>query len=125
MSNDLANQTVERTPGAGMGITSLVLGILSWLLCGPFTAVPGVICGYLALKTEGRGLGIAGIIISAINLIIALIVVIFISMFGLAIIGIGSNAAQEMHRIQMEQQNMPGINLPSDVDVPSFNSGDE
>ena len=55
-------------PSSGLAITSLILGCVS-LLCGPFTGIPAVICGHLALnrarrepgKYGGSGLATAGL----------------------------------------------------------------
>lgn len=59
------------TPVSGLAIASLVCGIASLVMClGIFTALPGVICGHLALQKikqagtalRGAGLALAGLI---------------------------------------------------------------
>ncbi|HZW02913.1 MAG TPA: DUF4190 domain-containing protein [Anaerolineaceae bacterium] len=62
----------------GFAIASLVVGILNlcfWIIpiCGGPTAVIGLILGYLGLKSTARGMAIAGIVLSAIALILAII----------------------------------------------------
>ena len=57
-------------PASGLAITGLVLGIVSLVPCGPFTAIPAVICGHIALsrskmfptKYGGAGMAIAGLV---------------------------------------------------------------
>lgn len=55
------------TSGGGAAIASLVLGIVSFVCCCcGITAIPGIICGILGLKSDKRGIAIAGLIISSI-----------------------------------------------------------
>lgn len=64
----------------GLAIASLVLGLLGLVLCG-ITAIPGLILGIIAInqinnspvRQEGKGLAIAGTVISAIVIVISLI----------------------------------------------------
>ena len=68
----------------GLAIASLILGILS-LVFYIFCAIPGVITGHMALSRvkrlpdeyEGRGLAIAGLIISYIMLVLSLVFIIW------------------------------------------------
>ena len=59
----------------GMGIASLVLGIVSTVLCccctTPITGIIGIVLGIISLKKENtaKGLAIAGIILSAIGIV--------------------------------------------------------
>ena len=65
----------------GMAVASLVLGILSvelfclWYLSLP-CAVVGLILGILSLKSSGRGMAIAGLVLSIIALAIAVVMII-------------------------------------------------
>ena len=66
-----------------MGIASMVLGIFSVVLCclwfvAPITSVVGLILGIISLKKEdaGKGMAIAGIILSSIGFIIAIYLII-------------------------------------------------
>ncbi|MFL6158208.1 MAG: DUF4190 domain-containing protein [Marmoricola sp.] len=69
---------------------ALVLGIVSFVFCGPFTSVPGFFVGRSAVKEidasggrlSGRGLATAGWIISLINIILVILAVI---LFGVII----------------------------------------
>jgi len=71
---------------------ALVLGILSWVTCGVFTAIPAWIIGQNVLNDVKRGvlsqdnkstaqigmwLGIANIILTVLSLIFALIIILF------------------------------------------------
>ena len=64
--------------GKGLAIASLVLGILSlcasvaWWCGGPLSIV-GLVLGALGVKSSGRGMAIAGIILSAVGLILLVI----------------------------------------------------
>lgn len=63
-------------PSEPLAIWSLVLGILSYLCFGPFTALPAVICGHLARtkirnnpgQSQGSGMALAGLILGYIML---------------------------------------------------------
>ena len=65
----------------GLAIASLVLGILSlcasvfWFCGGPISIV-GIVLGFLGLKSSGKGMAIAGIILSAIGLLLLIVFVI-------------------------------------------------
>jgi hypothetical protein len=64
--------------GQGLSIASLVLGILSlcasgFLVCGGILGVVGLILGVLGINTRGRNMAIAGIILSAIGLVLVVI----------------------------------------------------
>jgi competence protein ComGC len=67
----------------GLAITSLVLGIVSYVLClGPLTGIPGAICGHVAqtrIRKSGKaltgdGLALAGIIMGWTSLILVPII---------------------------------------------------
>lgn len=70
--------------GAGIGIASMVLGIVSLVLgcCFPYISIPcaviGVILAAVSLggHKDGRGMAIAGLVCSIISLIPAVIVII-------------------------------------------------
>ncbi len=69
-------QTKSSSSSTGLGIASLILGILS--LCGSgalFCSLPlglvGGILGFLGLNTKGRSMAIAGIVLSAVGLLLA------------------------------------------------------
>ena len=49
--------------GSGFGIASFVLGILCMIILGFIPALVGIVLGMWSLKTEGRGFGIAGLIL--------------------------------------------------------------
>jgi hypothetical protein len=69
-------------PQQGLAITSLVLGILSFICLGPLTAIPAIICGHIAHSRArrepaifgGAGLAIAGFVLGYVNLAICLLV---------------------------------------------------
>ncbi len=65
----------------GLAIASLVLGILSlcaafvWW-CGSPVSIVGLVLGFLGLKSSGKGMAIAGIILSAVGLFLMIIIAI-------------------------------------------------
>jgi uncharacterized membrane protein len=65
----------------GLAIASLVLGILSlcasvaWFCGGPLSVV-GLILGFLGRKGSGKGLATAGIIISAVGILLTIVFII-------------------------------------------------
>ena len=81
-------------PSSPMGMVALILGILavvlSWIACGGIIAIPGLIVGYLSLKTSGRQMGIIGMILSGIGLVIAII---FACIFGAAFMQSGNSSS--------------------------------
>ena len=74
--------------GDGAALTSLVCGVLSWMTCGGFGMIPivGIIFGMIGLKSRQSEIAVAGIVINAAVLILA---VLFIA---LSIIGTLSGA---------------------------------
>ena len=70
-------------PGKGFAITSLVLGIASFLCLGCFGAIPGMIFGFIALKKlkEARAstaMATAGIVLSIIFIVLAFLFILLI-----------------------------------------------
>jgi len=71
---------------SGLCIASLVLGLLGFLCCGPFTSIPGVICGHMGLgavkqsngQLTGKGLGIAGLVVSYLSLVLTVAYILFL-----------------------------------------------
>lgn len=88
-----ANVGVGVMPTPGTAIASLVLGIISLVTCyfGILFAIPGVICGHLALseikrsqgRYDGRGLAIAGLVLNYIWLGLALVILLIIFFAGI------------------------------------------
>ncbi|MDF3058697.1 MAG: hypothetical protein K0R17_2912 [Rariglobus sp.] len=63
-----ASAVSGKTPG--VALAALILGLASLVLFGPFTAVPAIICGHIALiqikkdpAKKGRGMAVTGLII--------------------------------------------------------------
>ena len=91
-------------PGKGLGIASMVLGIVGFVFCcclsatgigmfiGPVCLIVGLILGFVA-KSKSKSVGakntpaLAGIILSVIPLALTLIFVIIIAIFGSTIMG--------------------------------------
>ncbi len=65
----------------GLAIASLVLGILSlcaslaWFCGGPISVV-GIVLGVLGMKSSGRKMAIAGVILSAVGLLLMIVFII-------------------------------------------------
>ena len=62
----------------GLAIASLVLGILSlcgsgFLFCGGILSIIGIVLGILGINTKGKAMAIAGIVLSAIGLLLAIV----------------------------------------------------
>ncbi len=65
-------------PSNGLGIASLILGILSVTLFGVLTGVPAIITGAMGLKNPAsKGMSIAGIIMGAISIVFTILAVLF------------------------------------------------
>lgn len=88
-----ANVGVGVMPTPGTAIASLVLGIISLVTCyfGILFAIPGVICGHLALseikqsqgRYDGRSLTIAGLVLNYIWLGLALVFMLLLLCLGI------------------------------------------
>jgi hypothetical protein len=62
----------------GFAIASLVLGILSLcgsasIFCGGILGVVAIVLGALGLNSKGKGMAVAGIILGALGLILAIV----------------------------------------------------
>lgn len=62
----------------------MILGILSLVCCGLFTAIPAIILGHLAKKEidatpgqSGRGMAQAGFILGIIGVVLSIVVLVF------------------------------------------------
>jgi hypothetical protein len=68
---------------SALAIWSLVLGILSLICCTVFSAIPGIICGHMALSRikqsagalQGRGMAIGGLITGYLGILLAIILI--------------------------------------------------
>jgi len=71
------NAQADKSQTSGLAIASLVLGV-TWILLGPFASIPGLILGIISIVKikrsrgllKGRPFAIAGIIISAIPIVL-------------------------------------------------------
>jgi hypothetical protein len=73
----------QRQKAAGISIGALVVGILAFLVglvpvLGLVLAVVGIVLGLLALRRPGRGLGVTGLILSALALLTNIAVILFV-----------------------------------------------
>ncbi len=73
-------KTKAKQMGKGLGIASMVCGIVAVVFC--WTIYLGIICGIVALvlgiialvkKAEGKGMSIAGVVTGAIGLVISVV----------------------------------------------------
>lgn len=87
------------TEGNGQATASMVLGIVSFVLCGPFCSIPAVILGHISLgkirrgvvSQDARGFALAGTLLGWINLVLVAIgIIAMLFMMGLA--ALSSNA---------------------------------
>ncbi len=74
-----------RGPLSQLALWSLILSILSWVACSILAAIPAIICGHMALgrikqdpSLEGRGLALAGLIVSYINIAMSCIMTVLL-----------------------------------------------
>ena len=102
---------VQTAKTSGLAIASLVLGILSLVLCwiGGVAAIPAVICGHLSLSKikksagtlSGQGMAIAGLVMGYISIVIMVIAgpLIFAGRNGQMIAGSKVQAKNDMGQI--------------------------
>lgn len=70
-------QPVQQKPGAGFGIASLVMSLVSIFLFPIILSILALIFGIIGVaKNSGKGMAIAGIIISAIVIVIYIILIV-------------------------------------------------
>ena len=68
---------------------SMILGILSFVIFGPLSSVPAIICGHTAKsninksngKLMGKGMANAGLILGYINILVYLILIVLFFLF--------------------------------------------
>jgi len=81
MADQIQTPVTTPTPtggSKGLGIASLILGILSLcasvsMWCGGTLSIVGLILGVLGLKTSGKSMAVVGIILSAVGLLLMLV----------------------------------------------------
>lgn len=105
---DAYGQQVASAP-KGLAITSLILGILSflsgWVILGGILGIVGLVLGIVALrKTKtgggGKGLAITGIVFSSLGILISLAMLVF---FGWIFSAFGECMAYSQDEVLMEQ----------------------
>lgn len=105
---DAYGQQVASAP-KGLAITSLILGILSflggWVILGGILGIVGLVLGIVALrKTKtgggGKGLAITGIVFSSLGILISLAMLVF---FGWIFSAYGDCMAYSQDEVLMEQ----------------------
>lgn len=74
--------TVQQTEQKGLSIASMVLGIVSMILCIPYLPIPcailAIIFSIVGRKKGGRGMAITGMVLGIISLAIYAIMIIFV-----------------------------------------------
>ena len=68
----------QKSDSRGLAIASLILGIISLcasvsFVCGGLISVIGIVLGALGIKSRGKSMAIAGIILSALGLVMTII----------------------------------------------------
>lgn len=105
---DAYGQQVVSAP-KGLAITSLILGILSflsgWVILGGILGIVGLVLGIVALrKTKtgggGKGLAITGIVFSSLGILISLVMLVF---FGWIFSAFGECMPYAENEVLMEQ----------------------
>lgn len=87
-------------PNSSTAVVALVLGIVSWLGCGPFTAIPAIFVGRNAIREidrsggqlGGRGLAQAGFWLGVVNTVFAALALVFVVI--IFAIAAGTSSAQ-------------------------------
>ncbi len=69
-------ERLQKRPGKGLSVTSLVLGLLAVLPFGWFAGIPAIVLGALALvkKRPGRSMALAGLVLGAVAPIVSTLV---------------------------------------------------
>ena len=105
---DQAPNMPSQTKTSGLAITSLILSILGLICFSILTAIPGVICGHIALSKiknsggslTGRGLAIAGLVIGYIGIVLLpLMIILAIPNFKMA----RGKALAAVCKVQLQQ----------------------
>lgn len=69
---------VRQSPSQGMAVASLVMSILSWVLCPVVFAIVGLIFGLIARSNDRtNGMALAGVVVSIINIVIWVLFLVF------------------------------------------------
>jgi hypothetical protein len=77
-------QPAQTDEAAGLAWTSLILGVLGILCCGIFAAIPGLICGIVAMKKPpgpSRGIAIAGVVVNILGIVLGILGIIVLLVF--------------------------------------------
>ncbi len=73
-----ASTPAHHSSSNGLGIASLVLGILSITMFSIFTGIPAIVTGVMGLKQpESKGMSIAGIVMGGFSVLVALLALVF------------------------------------------------
>lgn len=95
-------QAYPATPKtSGLAIAALICGILGLTTCWIFSAIPGAVCGHMALsqirlangQIGGRGLAIAGLVTSYIAIAATILIVLTYLFMGVAAFGFAAAAS--------------------------------
>lgn len=98
----------SRAPSSNLPLVSMVLGILSFVCCGPFFSLPAVIVGHLALgrikrgeiPEDSRGFAVAGLTLGYINLALsALVIFIYLVVIVIAVVGGAGDVSPFIYQI--------------------------
>lgn len=85
MEQQLSQSTVQAAPKTNsLAVTSLILGLVSYLCLGILTALPAVICGHMALarinrsqgRETGKGLAIGGLVAGYIAIVLTFLAIV-------------------------------------------------
>lgn len=113
-------QPQQPRKGSGCAIASLVLGILSLVLCcvgGGLFGIIGVVLGIISIcrKESGRGMAIGGLVTSGIGLLLGIFMLVEI----LAVVaGLGNLSEQDWEDIRdavFEELEKEGYDIPEDL----------
>ena len=83
------NAPIAAVPTSPMAVTSLVLGLLSWMVLPLIGAIAAVVCGHIARRDirlsrgalGGDGLAVAGLVLGYAHLVLAVIAIVVVILF--------------------------------------------
>jgi hypothetical protein len=82
-----------------MGVASLILGVLSLVMCAAFTGIPAIITGVIARRkvreglANNDGMAIAGIIMGAVSIVGTVLLIVYFGALIALVIGAANSGS--------------------------------
>ncbi len=109
----------------GLAITSLILGIASWVILPLVAAVAAVIFGHIAQRQvkqsgeDGQGLALAGLILGWLNIALTVLTICFFGVFVLGCFGIVASSGGLDPSNYPTYDPSPTFESPTPFDTPT------